>query len=253
MEIISASSNQHAKALRALYTKKGRQAAGMYVVEGQNIVKDIPSSVAVQAYYFAASRYEQLRYVVKDENAAVYVVQDALLERIVDTVTPSGVVAVLPIPTPTCDWRLNDRLLVLDGVSDPGNVGTLLRTALAAGYNDVVMIGGADPFSPKVVRASMGGVYQARVWCLDYPDLDSDHQWVVLDMQGQDVFAFCPAPRYAVVVGSEASGVSPTVLAKAHKCVSIPMQQGMESLNAAVAGAIGMYVLRHNAASNKQL
>lgn len=245
MEIVASAQNQHVKALRNLYTKKGREQMACYPVEGVNIVKDVPASCRVIAYYFAHDRYDELRWLVKDKTASVYVVRADILDRAVATVEPSGVVAVLPIPLPGA-WHDAARLLVSDGVSDPGNVGTLLRTALAAGYTDVLLLGGADPYNPKVVRASMGGIYRLRVH-LATPEayLASGRRYYVLAMDGEDLFAASTSPCYDIVVGNEAHGVSAALLAQASKVLSIPMEQGIESLNAAVAGAIAMYVLKY--------
>ena len=247
MEIIRSASNSHIKALRELYTRKGRLAQGKYVVEGVNIVKDIPPTHPVCAYYVAADRYEELAYIYTSRNVPVYVVEDDLLRRVVDTVNPSGIVAVLPIPSADEGWRACDRLLVLDGVADPGNVGTILRTAIAAGIEHVVMLGGVDPYNPKVVRASMGGIYRLGVHCIaDVAELDADRQYILLDMHGTDVYHVVPSLRHAIVVGSEASGASPAMRARADVVASIPMQGGIESLNAAVACAVALYVLQAN-------
>lgn len=246
MEIIRSAANQYVKALRELYTRKGRLAQGRYAVEGVNIVKDIPQEQEVCAYYVAASRWDELAYLCRCKQASVYLLEDELMRRVVDTVSPSGVVAVLPIPAEDDSWRLASRLLVLDGVSDPGNVGTMLRTAIAAGLKHVVLLGGADPYNPKVVRASMGGIYRLGVHCVDVGDMDTDHQIILLDMAGTDIYEVKPQPRYALVVGSEASGASAAMRARADVVASIPMQGGIESLNAAVACAVGMYVILGN-------
>lgn len=251
MDILGSSQNQHIKALRSLYTKKGRDALGCYPVEGVNIVKDIPPRQRVSAYYFAADRYDELRYVIRDDTADVFVVQPDLLARVVETVEPAGVVAVLPIPPDTDDWHTEPRLLVLDDVRDPGNVGTLLRTALAAGFGDILLLGGADPYNPKVVRASMGGIYRAAVHRTDaatYAEVLRRHPRATyaLAMDGTDVFALRPTLPYAVVVGNEAHGIGAPMRALADGVLAIPMQGGLESLNAAVAGAVAMYVLIHN-------
>ena len=248
MEVITSISNSHVQALRALYSKKGRDESARYVLEGVNIVKDIPDAQRVLAYYVAESKHAELSYVCKDGSAPVYVLADDLMRRVADTVTPSGVVAVLPIPTAGEGWRTAAKLLVLDGVSDPGNVGTILRTAIAAGYPDVLLLGGADPYSPKVTRASMGAIYRLNVYAGAPVRPDELTQTVyLLDMDGTSVFGVVPDLPYALVVGSEAKGASDALRARADMVVSIPMSGGIESLNAAVAAAIGMYQLNVNA------
>jgi len=246
MEVITAPHNPHVKALRALYQRKGRKEAGEYVVEGVNIVKDIPAGVKVDAYYLAESKAWELGYCIKDATAAVYVLKDELMAKVAETITPSGVIAVLPYPQETGDYRQAKRLAVLDGVSDPGNVGTILRSAIAAGFEDVLLLGGADPYSPKVVRASMGGIFSLRIYVAERETLEWDHDLYILDMGGTSLFDERPKTPYALVVGSEASGPSAHTESLAHKTVAIPMQGGIESLNAAVAMATAMFVLKNN-------
>ncbi len=246
MEIISSISNVRVQSLRSLYTKKGRDEQSAYVVEGVNIVKDIPDAIRPVAYYFAAGKYDELRYVIKHTDVPVYLVADELFRRVVDTVTPSGVVAVLPVPVGG-DYLQSDRLLVLDGVSDPGNVGTILRTAIAAGYTDVVLLGGADPYSPKVVRASMGGIYRLNVHRLTMSEWHWSHTVFIMDMAGESIYDAVPPARFALVVGNEALGISDAMRSRADRVLSVPMQGGIESLNVAVAAAIGMYQLNANA------
>lgn len=249
MDIIASTHNQHIRFLRSLYTKKGRDAARCYAVEGVNIVKDIPADLAVAAYYVDAARYDRLAPIFAGTAAPVYVVQPEVLSSAIDTVEPSGLVAVLPIPTPVASWQQATCALVLDGVSDPGNVGTLVRTAVAAGYRDILLLGGADPYAPKVVRATMGGIYRAAIHRLslaDYLSQCAGRHIYLLDMQGADIFAARPQAPFDLVVGSEAHGVSQPLRAVATATLSIPMAGGLESLNAAVAGGIAMYLLQHN-------
>ncbi len=252
MDVIISGSNPHVQHLRALYDKKGRKQYGQYVVEGVNIVKDLPADQPVCAYYVAAGKWDSVASLCRDSRCPVYVLDDKLLDRVAATVTPSGIIAVLPIPAADDSWRDADRLLVLDGLTDPGNVGTVVRTAVACGYRHIVMVGGIDPYSPKVVRASMGGVYRAHIHMLPQGSLlDIPHTVYALDMGGNNVFDVVPQPPFALVVGSEAQGVSQSMRARADHVVGLPMQGGMESLNAAVSCCVTMYVLNNNLGRTK--
>lgn len=246
MEVITAASNPHVKALRSLYERKGRKERGQYVVEGVNIVKDIPETQRVDAYFVATSKKEELLPLVKDKSAPVYLLEDDLMARVAEQITPSGIIAVLPYPDCQGDYRLAQRLAVLDGVADPGNVGTILRSAVAAGFEDVLILGGADPYSPKVVRASMGGVFSLRIYTAPKGALEWDHDLYLLDMGGSSLFDERPRLPYALVVGSEASGADEMTKRIPHHTVAIPMEGGIESLNAAVAMATAMFVFKNN-------
>lgn len=182
----------------------------------------------------------------------VTVVSDAVMARMSDAATPSGVLAVVRTPETSAPLAPSGGLLVLDRVGDPGNVGTLIRTATALGVG-VVSIGGADPFGPKAVRASAGSCYQATIHRADdaaplRASLRGDGRPVLgLAADGEVPLAAAaaelPACGVVLVVGSEPSGLSAPMAAAVDRHVRIPMAAGIESLNVAAAGAIALYAL----------
>ena len=137
------------------------------------------------------------------------------------------------------------KSLLLDGVSDPGNLGTIIRTANAAGYADIYLRNCADPFSPKCVRASMSGVFFVRLHIGAEAVLAAlrGMPLICADMRGEDVFAFDPPPVFCLVIGNEGNGVSAEVRALCGYTVKIPMRPTCESLNAGVSAGILMYEL----------
>lgn len=174
------------------------------------------------------------------------------MERLSDAVTPPGIVAVVATPGSEATPPSTGDLLVLDGVSDPGNVGTLVRSATAFGAA-VVSIGGADPFGPKAVRASAGTCYAARIHRVGegtsvLTGIRGDGRLIVgLAADGRvaldAVRSEVPGAGVALVVGSEPHGLSLAVRSAIDFGVRIPMVEGVESLNVAAAGAIAMYAL----------
>ena len=138
-------------------------------------------------------------------------------------------------------------LMVLDGVSDAGNMGTIIRTAVAMGVEDFITINCVDPYSPKVVRSTMGGVYYANIVPFSYAgacDALANYKVAVLDMGGENVFDYMPDTPLALVVGSEAHGVSKEMRQRANKVLAIPMYGNkIESLNAGVSASIVMSVV----------
>ena len=135
--------------------------------------------------------------------------------------------------------------MVLDGVQDPGNVGTILRTLDAFDFDGLLLLEGcADPWSVKTVRSSMGAVFRRPVWCLKAAQLPGLLTRSSLPLYGtalrqdtEDVRAV-PLDRCAIVIGSEGQGISDAVLALCQKTVKIPMSQRCESLNAAIAATV---------------
>jgi len=171
-------------------------------------------------------------------------VTERVLESVSDTVTSQGVVAVLPAPQPEASRDLGPLLLVLDGVRDPGNLGTILRAAEASGVvRTVALVGCADAYSPKVVRAAMGAHFHLA--------LLSDSSWGeverlvagrptwLAEMRGGVPYDEVDWRRdSALIVGGEAAGASFEAERIATGKVSIPMAGRAESLNAAMAASI---------------
>ncbi|MBQ2062869.1 MAG: RNA methyltransferase [Oscillospiraceae bacterium] len=180
------------------------------------------------------------------EGIEIVPVSDSVMEAASPAKTPQGVLCVCALPDTAPPSRLDGkRYVVLDGVQDPGNVGTVLRTADAFGADGLILLPGcADPFSPKTVRASMGAVFRCPVWQCGADELKS-----LLDRSG---IALCGAAlradtvdartvcydRAAIAIGSEGRGLSPKVLELCDVTVRIPMEPQCESLNAAIAAAV---------------
>ena len=248
--VITSISNEKVKLFRSLTESKGRKERGLYLAEGYNLVKDIPASAAVRYLFLKESKAEAYASEFARFGAETIVLSDELFDRVSDTVTPWGVAAVLEIPKSTDISELNeDKLIVLDHLSDAGNVGAILRTAVAAGYRQAVLLECADPYSPKAVRSSMSAIFKID---LSFSDNKSflcsknikKYDIMVLDMAGESIFDYAPKGKFALVVGNEAHGVSPDLKAACRK-LSIPMRS-MESLNAAVSASVAMYLIEKN-------
>ena len=163
--------------------------------------------------------------------------------------TPQGVLSVCGMPDRTLPEKLpGRRYLVLDGVQDPGNVGTILRTADAFGADGLILLPGcADPFSPKTVRATMGACFRLPVWETDLAGLTRALERTDLPLyatalrEDTDDVRRADLGRCAVVIGSEGRGVSQAVLDACAGTLKIPMRQRCESLNAAVAASVVLW------------
>lgn len=244
--VISSTTNANIKALRALYRdKKSRYEYGEYPIEGATIVKDMPKDI-IERLFIRESDYEALKYLA--ENKDFFIVKDEIFDAVADTKSPSGVIAVAAIP----DKKdiSGDFTVVLCGLSDPGNVGTIIRTACAAGIKSIVCIDTADPFSPKAVRASMGGIFKTDIINADNKSVFEflkDYKIAVLDMGGKCIHSYKQTEKIALMVGNEAHGVPSFIKEKSDIKLSIPMvKDSVESLNAAVACGIAIYSIINN-------
>ena len=239
--IILSRQNPLVKELASLKEKKGRRRTGTFLVEGHKMVREA-----------VASGMDVVRLILREDYAgethglpAVLLGQDAFA-AVCDEKTPQGIAAEVAIPLRSVQPP-QGRCLLLDGLQDPANVGAIIRTAVAAGYEDVYLAGCADPFSPKSVRASMSGVFFARIMQGTQEEILSaiaGMSVIAADMDGEDVFSYVAPEKFCLAVGSEGSGLSALVRSRADVTVRIPMDARTESLNAAVSAGILMYALR---------
>ena len=223
--------------LRSLREKKHREELGQFVVEGEKVVAElVAGGIEFEEIYatpeWSGPRSQKFREVTADEMA-----------RATHFPTPSSVLAVGLIVRRRLEAdALDDGLtLALDGVQDPGNVGTLLRIADWFGFDRVVLSpDSADQFHQKVINASMGSFARVRVHTADLAEALAKTQVPVLgcDLSGDDVHGLPAMPDAVVVIGSEGRGLSRAVKARVSRTVTIPRFGNAESLNAAVAAAV---------------
>lgn len=242
--ILTSKNNPLVKETATLKEKKGRKELGLFLVEGYKMALECQKSqLEIERVFFAESYRGDLPVC----QAEPVCVSDDVFRYLSDEKSPQGVLCRVRIPD-TALRAPQGKCLLLDGVADPGNVGTILRTANAAGYNEVYLTQEcADPFSPKCVRASMSGVLFTKIYRGDRLEILSilgDIPVLVADMGGANVFQFTPPSKFALVIGNEANGVSDEVSARATHTVKIPMRDTQESLNAAISAGIIMYVLQ---------
>ncbi len=235
--------------LRSLKTAKGRAEHGLILVEGEKMIREAQSCGLTMRDLLV----EQGRDCAIEcpPGADMHSAPRRILEAVCDTVTPGAVCASFVPPMPLDLQAPPDLLVALDGLQDPGNVGTIWRTLDAAGYGGLILgPGSAAPMAPKVVRGSMGSCF--RVPALSVDDLPAalqllkarGHQIAATALTGQDIYRRAPlGKKLALVIGSEARGVSEDVLALSDALLKLPMRGGAESLNAAVAAGIVLYEL----------
>ncbi|MBQ8087857.1 MAG: RNA methyltransferase [Clostridia bacterium] len=251
MERITSAKNPLIQSLRALREGRARRETGCILVEGEVMLREALSCGLKPRALLVADGHEGIEGLFETSGARCCSVPEALLAAVCDTKTQQGVCASFEAPRPLALKELPERLIVLDGVQDPGNVGTIWRTADAAGFQALIAgAGTADLMSPKVLRAAMGSGFRLPyVETHNLPDLldalaESGYTIIVSDLRGDSFYARPKAgKRVALLVGNEARGVSEASRERATMRVKLPMRGGAESLNAAVAAGILMYEL----------
>lgn len=247
---------------RDLQRRKGRERTNKFVAEGVRTVESLlDSSLTVTGILAAASagtdsRGRAILARAEQKGVPILHVSDAEFASSASTDTPQGVLAICDIPhSVLVDPGQDARFLVLDGVQDPGNVGTIIRTSAAFGVTATICLPGTvDVWNAKVVRSAMGALFTHPVVCLPVATLQDflfTHKvecWAA-DTQGVTLGELAPAQprRLALVVSNEGAGLSPEAEALVSKRVSIPMDVGVESLNVAVATGILLHAFRRGA------
>ena len=232
------------KQIRSLSDKKNRDELGLYIAEGVKLVNEaIDSSQNVQLIIGVSKALSQ----IKEHNFRVEEVSEEVFSAISTEKNPQGVLALIHKPSQAFALPKASCVL-LDGVSDPTNVGAIIRTAAAAGFNQVYLtLDSADCFNSKAVRASMSGIYKVQTHLIERNEVAEKIKLpiIVADMEGENVFDFSPKQDFCLVIGNEGKGVSKTLMDLASHTVNIPMQNQMESLNASVSAGILMYLLKN--------
>ena len=248
MDRITSAKNPLIQDMKALNQRKGRVEQGRFLVEGEKMIREalscgltIRDVLTLEAHVRFASTLD----------ARVFVVPEGLLQSVCDTKSPQGICASFDQPVPLPLENAPDRVVALDGLQDPGNLGTIWRTADAAGFGGLLLGPGcADPLSPKVQRSAMGSGF--RLPFMISEDLPRALEgmkaagWTVIaaDLHGMSFYSRPdPGKRFVLVIGNEARGISDATRLAADMLLKLPMRGGAESLNAAVAAGIMMYEL----------
>lgn len=253
MREITSRNNQIFKKFLKLDTKKYRDRFGVYLIEGENLIDEA---------YKNGAGFQEILIRMGDEtrfmkpwmvNEKVFVVEPKLFNELAKTETSQGIIASVEKNTLSLDEFIDNKesgnFVVLDRLQDPGNIGTIIRTADAAGYKLVIaMKGTADIFSPKVVRSATGSLFRIPIVFMD----SNEELLEFVHKAGKKLTATCLddskfyyeedlKENIALIVGNEGNGIDRQLIAKSDVKIKIPMHGNIESLNASVAAAIIMY------------
>lgn len=215
------------------------------VIEGIKLVNEVSEQFPPKIVMAANEKFVPKG--VPEEH--VIIATDEILKKVSGMLSSEGVLAEVPMP-PNADMKGKRFVVAVDGVSDPGNVGNILRTALALGWEGVFILkDSCDPFNEKVIRSARGATFRLPMAIGNWEDLQSlinQNQWrpFAADIDGKDLKNVQTNGSALLVLGNEAHGLSEQALKKCEK-VTIPMPGPMESLNVAMAGGILMYMLKN--------
>lgn len=254
MEKITGKNNDIIKGVKKLFTSsKLRREQGLFVLEGARLVFDVLNSFYEVKYFLITEksfeRYEEDAKCLADISEKAYLISDDIADRLSDTQSTQGIFAVCKMKNEDVKIDLNGKYIALDNVQDPGNLGTIIRTADALGIDGIITGGGCDVFNPKVLRSSMGSVLRMKIKHSQSLASSLDD----LRKSGMAVFGTSPDANAekitdvnfsggcACVIGNEANGISDEVKESCSEIITIPMQGRAESLNASIAAAVVMW------------
>jgi len=262
--MITSKENQKIKYINSLKTKKFRDKYDKYILEGIKLVDEYISSEGVFAPEFIVLSKELLLNNVGGENlynkikdnSNVLEVDVTVFKFLTDTETPQGVLIVLDKKQSLMTELIKniirgEKIIILDVVSDAGNMGTIIRTAASFNVKNIICIKGCvDVYSSKVVRSAMGALQKVNIFYLDYNELEilkeslssNGYKLVATDLKANKHLNECKMSNKLVfVLGNEANGVSARIKQFCDEFVKIPMELTQESLNVSIAAAIFMY------------
>lgn len=254
--VISSSSNDRVKELKKLFkSSKDRNEKGLYVVEGIRMFREIPDELMSEVYVSEgalAKNEDILRDKAGDD---CIVLTDSVFKSVADTGTPQGIAATVRMKEYTLDdvcRGTNPFILIIERLQDPGNMGTIIRSAEAAGVTGIIVSPDCvDIYNPKVVRSTMGSIFRVPVYrsgdiVADISVLkDNNIEIYGAHLDGSSIYDVNLKKPAAFLIGNEGNGLSEEVSKTADRLIRIPMLGQVESLNAAISASVIAYeVLR---------
>ena len=250
MQVISSKANEQIKHIKKLFQKKYREEYSEFVIEGIKIVKEaLAEKVNLKSIYInEQNKDEILREIPEIEKMNISIVENSVFSDISDVVNPQGIIAIVEKASSNKISYDEKIFLILDGISDPGNMGTIIRTADSLNMKQIIVSKNTlDIYNPKVVRSTMGAIFRVNVIYVE--DLVKE----VENLKSRGIKVYSTDLRTdksiysinyensAIVIGNESNGVSKEVLDASSDRIKIPMNGKTESLNAAVATSIVLY------------
>lgn len=254
MNIITSRQNSLCQLARSLRQSKYRRQHQQFLIEGENAVRSALEAgwelAAVLVVPEFVPDFQRLLSRHHYDPAILHPIQTDVLQSVCDAQSTPKAAAIASLKSTFKEdlWQCAKVLLVLDSVSDPGNLGTLLRAADASGADGVLLTGNcADPFSPKVVRSSAGSIFHCPVEIIDAPALlakSREHQYELIAADahgGIDSHEFQWPQKYFLILGNEKHGISQELLNASNHKITIPIKGRAESLNVAMAGTVLLF------------
>lgn len=243
--MITSKNNATIKYAQKLKEKKYSRLEKKCLVESVKLVRELYDNGLVDTILVDS---EKLNKVSNLKNAKIETITSEIAISLSDAMTSDGVLAICNIPQKVdADF---EKCIILDNIQDPSNLGAIIRSAKAFGFDTILALNCVYPYTFKGIRSSMGQIFGINYLDISYDELQSiknynNLEFIVADMGGKNIDGFQPThEKIAIIIGNEGNGVSTELRELADSIISIPMKEGVESLNASVSAGIIMYLLR---------
>lgn len=241
MEIITSKTNQKIVEAKKLLEKKYRDQTGLFLAETKKVILEAISSGLTPKYAFVLQGKDVSIFEAK---TTIYYVNESVFKALSSTVSGDGYIAVFEKRRAKKEY-IGGNFLILDNIQNPDNFGAIMRTALATNFKQIFVINSVDEYNSKVLRASMGNQFKLNIVHINYEDVKNlflSADLFVMSMEGENLFKIKYfSKNTGFVIGNEGNGVSLQMRKKIKNTLSIPMENGIESLNASVSASIVMY------------
>lgn len=244
MKLISSRTNPVVKQLVELTSARERDRQRLCIAEGLNTCATLmqSSKIRLQQFFVTAPMVDRAQQLVSDN--MITQVSDSVMQKISQSCSPSGILGLFHIPEQSTKKNLSGPGLILAQVRDPGNVGTLLRSAAAFGITCVILVESADVWSSKVIQATAGTIGALDIFVMNWQEIceliPAEHLCALVVRDGQPPANLTLSHSF-LIVGNESQGIPDSWLSQCGHRMTLPMTGNAESLNAAIAGAIGLY------------
>jgi TrmH family RNA methyltransferase len=241
-KIITSTTNQRIQKIVRLHTVQGRKEQGLFLLEGERALRTASEKLLIQELYCTEQMSTAAHQIAQAHQ--ITLLSDSVMKKISTATTPSGLLGIFAIPQEPPLEKLSPGI-VLAQINDPGNMGTLIRTAAACRVTSIIIVEGCDPWSSKVLQATAGTFVDCRIFHLSWETLINAKRSLILYgltvKQGNSPHTIDRA-KALLVIGNEARGIPPEWLLQCDAQITLPMPGDTESLNAAVAGSIATYL-----------
>ena len=235
------------KTILSLKRKKGREEHNLFLIEGLRLIESALSKPSMIKVLYFNEKFKEKNSLLLKRVISEKIINEKVptkdLKKISSTVTPSGIIALCHIPKRKVLNFNHSKWIYLDKVSDPGNLGTLLRSAAWFNFKNIALSKDCvDPYNPKVVRASMGGVFNLSIHTeIELKGFSKDYLIIGASKNGLNINSFTKPNKFVLIIGSESIGISKENLNGVNQMITIKKSGKGESLNAGTAGSIIMY------------